>query len=751
MRHLKESKQDELNFKNWLNNDQYADLFIKFRQGFKQPENDYYYWIKKKQPEDLVKFIDVYQDQKQAKEKEHQEVMNGAEFLGEENGYKVYYITTWEASKTLGQGAKWCISMKNKSAYWKDYTSRGIKFYFFISSQTKYALALYPKVLEINKVIDENTYLIKANFEIYDARDKLDYLIINKLPLNLIPEQIVLEKEAVENGLVIKDNKLIKVNKNIKNVNISNNVTSIGKSAFEDCISLKNITIPNSITIIEFNAFYNCKSLKNIKIPNSIIRIGGCAFEFCTSLTSIAIPDSVTSIGHSVFSNCYSLTSIVIPNSISRIEAYSFWYCYSLTSITIPDSVISIGVCAFEDCTSLKDVYYLGRESDWNKIKIEYEGNEILLNANIHFNSKNESLIESKQDEFIQIDIPIDAGFSDNPEIETSNKYNCKWFYFGNCISTVDEDEFWDTTEMAQALEEAVIYTGDKNLVDAPKQALSKNTICAVINNSIGVIYNWDNDIHYFFDIKLNESLNENIQLAEMKGKLSITEEKIITYINDCIKDLKSLGYNIDNDIDFMWGEASGTFGTMFWPDNENSNYILVLNKHMIDEPEEAIKSTIYHELAHYINNKQLLDKGIAYWYDYDRLKWDSRLYKQGIHGSHGQWWQKVVNNINSKLGTNISRTSNYQLHTGVGDYAKTKNKYMVTCKNCGNVLTYSRKTDFVKNPNESTYDFYVRKYGQSWADYIWPDEKTKQLKKNTHYWSCGRCGKSDWEIEENN
>lgn len=635
MRHLKESKQDELNFKTWLNNDQYADLFIKFRQGFKQPENDYYYWIKKKQPEDLVKFIDAYQGQKRAKEKEHQEVMNGAEFLGEENGYKVYYITTWEASKTLGQGAKWCISMKNKSAYWKDYTSKGIKFYFFISSQTKYALALYPKVLEINKVIDENTYLIKANFEIYDTRDKLDYLIINKLPLNLIPEQIVLEKEAAENGLVIKNNKLIKVNKNIKNVNISNNVTSIGKSAFEDCTSLTSITIPNSITSIEFNAFYNCKSLKNIKIPNSIIRIGGCAFEFCTSLTSIAISDSVTSIGHSVFSNCYSLTSIVIPNSISRIEAYSFWYCYSLTSIVIPDSVISIGVCAFEDCTSLKDVYYLGRESDWNKIKIEYEGNEILLNANIHFNSKNEELIET-------------------------------------------------------------------------------------------------------------------LTLNEMKGKSFITEENILTYINDCIKDLKSLGYTIDNDIDFMWGEASGTFGTMFWPDNENSNYILVLNKHMIDEPEEAIKSTIYHELAHYINNKQLLDKGIAYWYDYDRLKWDSRLYKQGIHGSHGQWWQKVVNNINSKLGTSISRTSNYQLHTGVGDYAKTKNKYVVTCKNCGNVLTYSRKTDFVKNPNESTYDFYVRKYGQSWVDYIFPDEKTKQLKKNTHYWSCGRCGKSDWEIEEN-
>lgn len=239
-------------------------------------------------------------------------------------------------------------------------------------------------------------------------------------------------------------------------------------------------------------------------------------------------------------------------------------------------------------------------------------------------------------------------------------------------------------------------------------------------------------------------------KLNEMKGKSFITEEKILTYINDCIKDLKSLGYTIDNDIDFMWGDSSGTFGTMFWPDNESSNYILVLNKHMIDESEEAIKNTIYHELAHYINNKNLLNKGIIYWYDYNNLRRDGRLYKQGTHGSHGQWWQKIADNISQHFNTKIKRTDNYQTHTGVGEYAKSQDKYIVTCKNCGSILTFKRKTDFVKNPNESTYDFYARKYGQAWADHIWPDEKTKQLKKNTPYWSCGRCHKSDWEVEEN-
>lgn len=40
--------------------------------------------------------------------------------------------------------------------------------------------------------------------------------------------------------------------------------------------------------------------------------------------------------------------------------------------------------------------------------------------------------------------------------------------------------------------------------------------------------------------------------LNEMKGKSPITEEKILTYIKECIKNLKDIGYNIDNDIDFM-------------------------------------------------------------------------------------------------------------------------------------------------------------------------------------------------------
>ena len=58
-------------------------------------------------------------------------------------------------------------------------------------------------------------------------------------------------------------------------------VTSVGNSAFEDCISLTSITIPNSVTSIAGYAFNGCISLTSITIPNSVTSIGMCAFRHC--------------------------------------------------------------------------------------------------------------------------------------------------------------------------------------------------------------------------------------------------------------------------------------------------------------------------------------------------------------------------------------------------------------------------------------------------------------------------------------
>ena len=55
-------------------------------------------------------------------------------------------------------------------------------------------------------------------------------------------------------------------NSNVKKVVIEDGVTSIGNSAFNECISLTSITIPDSVTSIGSYAFYNCKNLTTISL-----------------------------------------------------------------------------------------------------------------------------------------------------------------------------------------------------------------------------------------------------------------------------------------------------------------------------------------------------------------------------------------------------------------------------------------------------------------------------------------------------
>ena len=166
-------------------------------------------------------------------------------------------------------------------------------------------------------------------------------------------------------------------------------VTSIGSSAFMDCIGLTSITIPNSVTSIDPGAFWSCSGLTSITIPNSVTSIESAAFNNCSGLTSITIPHSVTTIGYGAFMNCGGLISInvesgntkfdsregcnaiietesntliigcknsIIPNSVTSIGNSAFAGCSGLNSIPIPNSVTSIEKNAFERCSGLYSI-----------------------------------------------------------------------------------------------------------------------------------------------------------------------------------------------------------------------------------------------------------------------------------------------------------------------------------------------------------------------------------------------------------
>ena len=193
------------------------------------------------------------------------------------------------------------------------------------------------------------------------------------------------------------------------------------------------------------------------------------------------------------------------------------------------------------------------------------------------------------------------------------------------------------------------------------------------------------------------ESLNE-----AKKGP--IVDEKILNYFYECVDRLYELKF-WDNDfclhyelIKLEYGEYINTFGEYQWPNEPKGEGTIVLNIHMFDEPEEAIKNTIYHELAHYIVFKWGLQKGI-----YKNVSWgkwtyseEASKYSKRDWTSHGKVWQSVADKIGRAVGIKISRVDSFNTHTGVGAYAEQSYKYIFKCKHCGNEFKYSKRTQFV-------------------------------------------------------
>lgn len=277
-------------------------------------------------------------------------------YLGSAKGYDVYQPLDAESSMNLGVGSGWCTtgryghygeenfkpSLDDAEKHWIDYTSKGVKFYYFLQDgKGMYALAVYPDIFTVNRWITYDYFVKHTNIEIYDASDNLDYEDLYKLPLDLVPEKIVLDvpelgKDASGKLVLSKDGRtLLKAADSITDAVIPNTVTSIGDKAFMKCRNLQSVNIPNGVTSIGENAFSYCVSLQSVTIPDSVTSIGEGAFSICSSLKSVTIPSTVASIGAAAFSNCSSLESIVIPDSITSIGAYVFLDDRYLRSIKV--------------------------------------------------------------------------------------------------------------------------------------------------------------------------------------------------------------------------------------------------------------------------------------------------------------------------------------------------------------------------------------------------------------------------------
>lgn len=226
-----------------------------------------------------------------------------------------------------------------------------------------------------------------------------------------------------------------------------------------------------------------------------------------------------------------------------------------------------------------------------------------------------------------------------------------------------------------------------------------------------------------------------------IEAKSEMTDTRLLQYVQECVKTLADAGFDATmDDIECKVSAATRTFGTMQCKNMPDGKHTLTLSSYLKDEPEDAIKNTIYHELCHYLQYKYLLDNDIWYISPYGgKLSWGKNATRANRTAakSHGSIWKNFANRVSRLTGQTITRTNTYDLHKDVGKAYDDKVKYIVKCENCGNEIKYTRKTEFVKTCNEK------RKY-------LKRDPEKGLIETEGYRWRCGHCKTAGgWKVIE--
>lgn len=228
-----------------------STFFLKLRKDLKPPENDIYYWIKNKTPEEFSDFVFGL-----VKAREEKAANEGAKLVAENDYWSVYNITSIEASKKYGRDTRWCVAGNNGSAsYFDIYTDTyGASLYFFITKGTydargtdsKYAISYYNQ----------------GFYEIWDQQDKPVTHIPNAPRIPGITEDFTIPipfDAFLYKGGSIGNSKVYR--KYLTKVVVQEGISELPYRAFISCENLEECFIPDSVVSIADNAFYNCPKL----------------------------------------------------------------------------------------------------------------------------------------------------------------------------------------------------------------------------------------------------------------------------------------------------------------------------------------------------------------------------------------------------------------------------------------------------------------------------------------------------------
>ena len=138
-------------------------------------------------------------------------------------------------------------------------------------------------------------------------------------------------------------------------------ITKIADEAFQGCGNLRTVEITEGLTTIGKSAFNRCTGLERVYFSkdSAIITIGESAFEDCAKLNNVILPEQLSAIQGGTFAGCTGLASIYIPSKVTEIPADAFFLDTKLTVLHYG----SVNVTALDQKADDKREVHYGRMS----------------------------------------------------------------------------------------------------------------------------------------------------------------------------------------------------------------------------------------------------------------------------------------------------------------------------------------------------------------------------------------------------
>lgn len=124
-------------------------------------------------------------------------------------------------------------------------------------------------------------------------------------------------------------NKITFSSKKDISINITNNISFLGESVFENCEKINNVYYDPSINYVSKNLFKNCTRLHYIVLSNNLNIIRESSFENCVQLKNILMPKELELLESFCFKNCSLLDTVQCYEKINLIKTSSFENCIS--------------------------------------------------------------------------------------------------------------------------------------------------------------------------------------------------------------------------------------------------------------------------------------------------------------------------------------------------------------------------------------------------------------------------------------